>query len=106
MSAVAVLAVLLSVGVISWLFRIAAITLVPAGRLPTVLQRHLEHAAVAAIAAMVGAGVAGGATLPDLDTRLPVLLGAAVTAVIAWRRRGLVLPVAAGLLTAGLVAAL
>jgi len=100
------LAVLLPVGVISWLFRIGAITLLPAGRLPTVLQRNLDHAAVAAIAAMVGAGVAGGTTLPDLGTRLPVLLGAAVTAVIAWRRRGPVLPVAAGLLTTGLLATL
>jgi hypothetical protein len=46
---------------------------------------------------MVGAGIAGGVALPELASRLPVLLGAAVTAALAWRRRGIVLPVAAGL---------
>ena len=46
---------------------------------------------------MVGAGIAGGVALPDLASRLPVLLGAAVTAALAWRRRGIVLPVTAGL---------
>jgi len=35
-----------------------------------------------------------------------VLIGAVVTAVIAWRRRGLVLPVAAGLATAWLLSLL
>ena len=58
--------VLLAVGVISWLFRVAAITLLPA-------------------------------------TRLPVLAGAAVTAVLAWRARGIVLPVMAGLAAAWLL---
>jgi hypothetical protein len=49
---------------------------------------------------MVGAGIAGGSALTDLGPRLPVLLGAVVAAVIAWRRRGLVLPVVAGLAVA------
>ena len=92
--------VLLAVGVISWLFRVAAITLLPATRLPSVARRLLDHAVPAALAAMVGAGLAGGAALPDLATRLPVLAGAAVTAVLAWRVRGIVLPVMAGLAAA------
>ena len=54
----------------------------------------------AALAAMVGAGIAGGAALPDLASRLPVLAGAVVTAVLAWRMRGIVLPVMAGLAAA------
>ena len=94
MSAVAVL---LAVGAVSWLFRVGAITLLPARRLPSAARRLLDHAAPAALAAMVGAGIAGGVALPDLASRLPVLLGAVVTAALAWRRRGIVLPVAAGL---------
>ena len=96
-------AVLLAVGVISWLFRVAAITLLPATRLPPVARRLLDDAVPAALAAMVGAGLAGGAALPDLAPRLPVLAGAAVTAVLAWRARGIVLPVMAGLAAAWLL---
>jgi branched-subunit amino acid transport protein len=93
-------AVLLAVGAISWLFRVAAITLLPATRLPPPVRRLLHHAVPAALAAMVGAGIAGGAALPDLASRLPVLAGAVVTAVLAWRMRGIVLPVMAGLAAA------
>lgn len=63
----------------------------------------LDHAAPAAIAAMIGAGIAGGVAVPELATRTPLLLAALVTAVIAWRRGGLVLPVVAGLATATLL---
>jgi branched-subunit amino acid transport protein len=97
MSPVTVVAVLVAAGAVSWAFRVAPITLLPAARLPATARRLLEHAAPAAIAAMVGAGIAGGLALPDLAPRLPVLVGAAVAAVIAWRRRGLILPVVAGL---------
>lgn len=100
MSPGAVAAVLLAVGLVSWVFRTAAITLLPAARLPATARRLLEHAAPAAIAAMVGAGIAGGAALSDLAPRLPVLAAATVTAVLAWRHRGLVLPVLAGLAVA------
>jgi branched-subunit amino acid transport protein len=99
-------AVLVAVGAVSWLFRVAAITLLPAARLPSTARRLLDHAVPAALAAMVGAGIAGGVALPDLASRLPVLLGAVVTAVIAGRRRGLVLPVMAGLAAAWVLSAL
>ena len=89
------------IGLLNWT---PAITLLPAGRSPTTVRRHLEYAA--AIAAMVGAGVSGGVPLPEMRTRLPVLIGATATALVAWRRRGLVLPVAAGLLITGALAAL
>jgi branched-subunit amino acid transport protein len=95
----AAVAVLLGVGAVSWLFRVAAIALLPAARLPAVVRRLLDHAVPAALAAMVGAGIAGGAALPDLASRLPVLLGAAATAALAWRGRGIVLPVMVGLAT-------
>jgi branched-subunit amino acid transport protein len=103
MSAVTIVAVLFAVGAVSWVFRVTPIAILPAARLPASARRLLDHAAPAAIAAMVGAGVAGGSALSDLGPRLPVLLGAVVAAVIAWRRRGLVLPVVAGL---GVVVAL
>jgi branched-subunit amino acid transport protein len=99
-------AVLLAAGALTWLLRIAMITLLPADRLPAAARGLLDHAAPAALAAMVGIGIAGGLALPELGARLPVLVGAAVTAVIAWRRAGLVLPVVAGLTAALLVGAL
>jgi len=105
-SGVATVAVLLAAGVVSWLLRIAAITLWPAPRLPAAVHRVLAHAAPAAIAAMLGAGIAGGAAVPDLASRAPVLVGALVTAGLAWWRRGLVLPVVAGLLAAWALSAL
>ncbi|MGE3288275.1 MAG: AzlD domain-containing protein [Pseudonocardia sp.] len=99
MSATAILVALLAVGGASYLMRVTAITLLPASRLPAAVRRALGHAGPAAIAAMVGAGVAAGAALPELAARLPVLAGAAVAAAVAWRWRGLVLPVVAGLAT-------
>jgi branched-subunit amino acid transport protein len=105
-SAVATVAVLFAAGIVSWLLRIAAITLWPAPRLPAAVHRVLTHAAPAAIAAMLGAGIAGGAALPDLAIRAPVLVGALVTAMLAWWRRGLVLPVLAGLLATWALTAL
>jgi len=97
MSPATIVAVLFAVGAVSLAFRVAPITVLPAARLPASVRRLLDHAAPAAIAAMVGTGIAGGAAVSDLGPRLPVLLGAAVAAVVAWRRRSLVLPVAAGL---------
>jgi branched-subunit amino acid transport protein len=105
-SPVAIVAVLLAAGAVSWVFRVAPIALLPAARLPASARRLLDHAAPAAIAAMVGAGIAGGSALSDLGLRVPVLLGAVVAAMIAWRRRGLVLPVVAGLAVAVALAAL
>jgi branched-subunit amino acid transport protein len=105
-SGVWAVAVLLAAGAVSWALRIAVITLWPAPRLPAAVRRVLAHAAPAAIAAILGAGIAGGAALPDLASRMPVLAGAVVTAAFAWWRRGLVLPVAAGLLAAWALSAL
>lgn len=106
MSPLGVVAVLLAAGLTSWALRVGAITLLPADRLPPRARRLLDHAAPAAIAAMVGAGVAGGGSVTELASRTPLLLGALVTAVVAWRSRGLVLPVVAGLATAGLLGVL
>jgi branched-subunit amino acid transport protein len=106
MNALAIVATLVAAGAVSWLLRVIPITLLPAARLPAPVRRLLDHAAPAAIAAMVGAGIADGNALPELAARLPVLLGALVAGVIAWRRRGLVLPVVAGLAVAGALTAL
>jgi branched-subunit amino acid transport protein len=106
MSPTTIVAVLLAVGAVSWAFRVTPIAVLPAARLPASARRLLDHAAPAAIAAMVGAGIAGGAALSDLGPRVPVLLGAVVAAAVAWRRRGLVLPVVAGLAVAVALTAL
>jgi branched-subunit amino acid transport protein len=105
-SAGTIVATLVAAGAVSWVLRVTPIALLPTARLPASARRLLDHAAPAAIAAMVGAGIAGGSALPDLLPRVPVLLGAVVAAVIAWRRRGLVLPVAAGLVVAVALTAL
>ncbi|MGE0298142.1 AzlD domain-containing protein [Pseudonocardia sp.] len=105
MSAPAILVAVLAVGVASYLMRIAAITLLPASRLPAAVRRALGHAGPAAIAAMVGAGVAAGVALPELAGRVPVLAGAVVAGAVAWRWRGLVLPVVAGLATVAALSA-
>jgi branched-subunit amino acid transport protein len=97
--------VLLTAGLVTWLLRIAAIVLLPAARLPAALGRLLDHAAPAALAAIVGAGIAGGMPLTELAARAPVAAGAAVATVVAWRRRGLVLPVVAGIAATVLVSA-
>lgn len=101
-----IVATLFAAGAVSYLFRVMPIALLPTSRLPASVRRLLDHAAPAAIAAMVGTGIAGSAALPDLGPRVPVLLGAVVAAVIAWRRRGLVLPVGAGLVVAVALTAL
>jgi branched-subunit amino acid transport protein len=71
-----------------------------------VIRRLFDHAPPAALAATVGAGIAGGMPLTDLNARAPVAAGAAVAAVVAWRRRGLVLPVLLGIAAAVLVSGL
>jgi branched-subunit amino acid transport protein len=106
MNPVTIVATLFAAGALSWIFRVTPIALLPTARLPASARRLLDHAVPAAIAAMVGAGIAGGSALPDLGPRIPVLLGAVVAAVIAWRRRGLVLPVGAGLVVAVALTAL
>lgn len=105
MSPEGVVAVLFGVGAVSWLLRVTAITVLPAARLPLAARRLLDHAAPAALAAVVGAGIAGGVPVADLGLRGPVVIGALVTAVLAWWRRGLVLPVVVGLAVAALAAA-
>lgn len=103
MSPHAAVAVLLAAGAVSYLLRVAAVALLPVDGLPPRVRRLLDHAAPAAIAALVGSAVAAGSALPDLVARLPVLIGAAVTVVVALRRPGLVLPVVSGLVTVGVL---
>jgi branched-subunit amino acid transport protein len=88
MSPVTIVATLVAAGAVSWLLRVTPITLLPASRLPASARRLLDHAAPAAIAAMVGAGIAGGSAFSDLGPRVPVLLGAIVAALpAAWSCR-------------------
>lgn len=103
MSPAVMVGVLLVAGAVSFAMRVAAITLLPVDALPPRMRRLLDHAAPAAIAALVGSAVAAGSALPDLAARLPVLAGAVVTVAVAWRRPGLVLPVVAGLAVVGLL---
>jgi branched-subunit amino acid transport protein len=48
--------VLLASSVVTWLLRVGFIVIVPARRLPEGLRRVLDHAAVAALAALLANG--------------------------------------------------
>jgi branched-subunit amino acid transport protein len=83
----------------TWLLRVLFITLVPAGRLPGPVRRTLPHVGPAVLAAVIAAALAGGQAGVD-----PAFLGGAVvTAVVAWRRRSVVLATVCGLGTVALL---
>ena len=91
------MAVLLAVGAVSWLFRVGAIALLPATRLPSAARRLLDHAGPPPSPRWWAPGSQAVSRCPTWRPGCRCLLGAAVTAALAWRRRGIVLPVAAGL---------
>jgi branched-subunit amino acid transport protein len=93
MTAVAALAVFAVAGLLSWLLRIAFITLLPAGRLPEPVQRSLGYVAPAALAVLPAMSLS-----PSASESLgwPGVGAAVVTVCIAWRTRSLLATVLAG----------
>lgn len=91
---------LLAASVVSWLLRVGFITIVPARRLPDGFRRVLDSTAVAALAALLATGLARGSGTPGVGPVPPVLVAAAVAALVAWRTRrmGLTVGVAVAVL--------
>lgn len=87
---------LLAASVVSWLLRVGFITIVPARRLPDAVRRVLDSTAVAALAALLATGLARGIDAPGYGPVPPVLVAAAIAALVAWRtgRMGLTVAVA------------
>jgi branched-subunit amino acid transport protein len=86
---------------VTWLLRILPITVVPAGKLPSAVQRSLPHVAPAVLAALVAAAVLSA----PAGATPAFLTGALVTALVAWRTHGVVLPMVAGLIAVAAVGA-
>lgn len=86
---------------ITWAMRVVFITVVPAGRMPTRIQRALDDVAPSVMAAIVALELAGGhagSGLPPVEAG-----GALVGAVVAWRTRNVGLTVIAGVAAYGLL---
>jgi branched-subunit amino acid transport protein len=84
--------------VVTWVLRVLLITLVPATRLPSAVQRALPHVGPAVLMALVAAALFGSSD----GVQPAFLLGAAVTGAVAWWRGRIVLATGAGL---GVIAA-
>jgi branched-subunit amino acid transport protein len=85
--------------VVSWMIRVGFILGVPAGRLPEWVQRALDHAASAAMAALLATSLvhsSGGVT----SIGWPAVAATVVSGAVAWRTRrlGLTIVVAVALL--------
>jgi branched-subunit amino acid transport protein len=87
---------MLALGAVSWVFRIAFITLLPADRLPARLQNQLEYLAPAVLAAIVAVElIALVRHAEPLDA--VVLLGAGATiGVVAYHIRNISIACALG----------
>lgn len=83
---------LAAAGLVSWVLRVLFITLVPARRLPERFRRALNHAAPAALAALIATSLVrpSGGGFPAAPV-LALLAGA----LVAWRTRSLLLSTAA-----------
>lgn len=92
--------VLLTSTLLTWLLRVGFIVILPARRLPNGIRRLLDHAAIAALAALLGTALAGQGGALVLVTPSPVLGAALAGVLVAWRSRrmGLTIVVAIAVL--------
>jgi branched-subunit amino acid transport protein len=98
------LLVLAAAGAVSWLLRVAFITVFPARKLPKWLRDTLEAAAPAAIAGLLATdlthrGVADTSIIPAL------FVGTAVAVAVTWWFKNLALTAIAGIAVYGSAAA-
>ncbi len=94
--------VLLASSVVTWLLRVGFIVIVPARRLPEGFRRVLDHAAVAALAALLATALAHDSGAAWLLTPSPVHVAVVAAGLVAWRtgRMGLTVVVAVTVLYA------
>ncbi|MGH8826033.1 MAG: AzlD domain-containing protein [Jiangellaceae bacterium] len=79
--------------VVSWLIRVSFILGVPAGHLPAWVQRSFDHAASAAMAALLATSLvhsSGGVT----SIGWPAVAATVISGAVAWRTRRLGLTIA------------
>jgi branched-subunit amino acid transport protein len=88
---------MLALGVVSWVFRITFVTLLPAERLPARLQAGLEHLAPAVLAALVAVEVLGLVRGAQPTYALALVAATVVIGVVAHRTRNLSIACALGL---------
>jgi len=85
-------------GAVSWLFRVAFITVVPVHKLPPGVRRVLEASTPAVLAAMVATSLAPHVSQGnDLLLPVPLLAATVLTALVAWRTQRLGLTVVVGI---------
>lgn len=97
----------LAVGALAtWILRVCFITLLPADRLHPRVRRTLRHVGPAVLGAMIVTMLVGHGGLPALVTPTARHLALLVAALVAWRVRNVLAPMAAALavLVAGLLA--
>jgi branched-subunit amino acid transport protein len=87
---------MLALGVVSWVFRVGFVTLLPAERLPSRLQASLEHLAPAVLAAIVAVEVVGLVRDAQPVDGLALLAAGAVIGLVARRTRNLSIACALG----------
>ena len=92
--------VLLASSVVTWLLRVGFIVIVPARRLPEGFRHVLDHAAVAALAALLATALTRESGPGWLLTPSPGLVAAVAAGLVAWhtRRMGLTVVVAVSVL--------
>lgn len=88
---------LLLSGAVSWVLRVALITIIPACRFPEGVRRVLDAAAPAVMAAMVATSLAHQGGAVALVTPSPLLGATLISGVVAWWTRRLGFTVGAGI---------
>lgn len=87
---------MLVLGAVSWVFRIAFITLLPADRLPARLHNHLEYLAPAVLAAIVAVELIALVRHAEPLDAVVLLAAGATIAVVAHRTRNISIACALG----------
>jgi branched-subunit amino acid transport protein len=88
---------MLVLGAVSWLFRIAFITLLPADRLPTRLQHGLDYLAPAVLASIVAVELVDQVRGAPPADAVALLAAAAAIAVVAYRTHNLTIACTLGI---------
>jgi len=98
------LLVMVAAGITAWSMRASAILLARGRTLPAGAMQALAYAKHAVLAGLIGAALAGSTSPGVLAVVTPQTVAATVAAAVAWRTRGVLRTLLAGVTTAALVA--
>ena len=93
----AIALLILGMAAVTFLTRYTLIALLGRWQLPAALERWLRYIPTAAFTAIVAQGTLAPGGELRLDLRNPYLWGALAAGLVAWRRKSLLLTIAAGL---------